>query len=171
MTSRMNWDIPTLLIGIGGTLFFVTGMIYLYINSDYIGTRILAMGVMLIYVFQALRTSPIHVTVTAKELIIKKIWGQTIIRAYTIIDAASVPDSIIRKSRNGDGKYRKNTGCFGYIGEYKNSQLGLYMMYAMEKKNLMLITVKEGEGFKKIIISCQDSQKIADYIKSRIGDS
>ena len=47
-------------------------------------------------------------------------------------------------SISGSIRKRASGGAGGYVGEFKNKTLGLYMMYATEKKDLVLVRCTDG---------------------------
>ena len=59
-------------------------------------------------------------------------------------------------SISGSIRKRASGGAGGYVGEFKNKTLGLYMMCATEKKDLVLVRCKD----EIIVFNCKERDEL-----------
>lgn len=100
--------------------------------------------------------------ITADEFIIKKHLSRfDKIIPLSEIESISIPDKSsfnwMRRNSSGYG------GLLGFYGTYDNKTLGSFKMYATNKKNRVLIELKDSKG--KIVISPDDTFMADDLQK------
>lgn len=59
---------------------------------------------------------------------------------------------------------RASGGAGGYIGKFKNRTLGLYMMYATQKRDLVLVRCTD----KIIVFNCKKRDELVEYANEKL---
>ncbi|MBQ6572828.1 MAG: hypothetical protein IIX41_00740 [Bacteroidales bacterium] len=67
-------------------------------------------------------------------------------------------------SISGSIRKRASGGAGGYVGEFKNKTLGLYMMYATEKKDLVLVRCTDGI----FVFNCKNRDELVEYAQQKL---
>lgn len=103
---------------------------------------------------------PMWVKCGGEEICIQKIIGKKNIPYEDInsieLIAPKVISGSIRKGASG--------GAGGYVGRFKNKSLGMYTMYATEKKDLVLVQCEE----ETIVFNCRERDGLVEYINGII---
>jgi hypothetical protein len=99
---------------------------------------------------------PLSVKIDNDNLYVNRIIGNLTIPVHSIKDA-----KICTNETDGSIRYFGSGGFFGYLGIFKNDELGKYYMYAMDKSNRLIIKTV-GETY---VISCETPQKLIDLIR------
>lgn len=108
----------------------------------------------------ALLMSPNYYELSQTTLIIKKIFGEKIIKINSIKEIISVESQDLRFSIRLFG----SGGFMGYFGKYSNLKFGMMNWYATQRKNYLLITTVDNQ---KIIITPDSPQMLQNDIKNR----
>ena len=104
--------------------------------------------------------SPDYYELSPTTLIIKKIFGEKIIRINSIKEIISVESQDLRFSIRLFG----SGGFMGYFGKYSNFKFGMMNWYATQRKNYLLITTMDNQ---RIVITPDSPQMLQDDIKNR----
>ncbi len=142
------------LVKIVTALLTVFGL-YLVYDDKYIISALIFMVLLISFLF-----APRKYILHGSELIIERPMGNKCI-PFESIKAIEIPDrSITRRTIRTFGV----GGVFGYFGRFHNSKLGPLTLYATQRKNHVLLSLKSGS---KIIITPDDLQ-LADAVRERI---
>ena len=60
--------------------------------------------------------------------------------------------------------WNSSGGDGDYVGVFKNKTLGLYMMYATEKKDLVLVKCTD----EIIVFNCKERDELVEYAKDKL---
>ncbi len=160
---KASYDTLTKIISFGLLIIFIIIGQYparniisgIYNYSDFIPLGILSFIVIVTYIF-----SPQKCILTNESLIIKMLLFSKKIKLSDISEIKILDNNEIK----GSIRTFASGGLFGYYGYFYNSAIGKYIMYATQRKNLILIKTKEA---KKIIVTPDDTTLI-DRIKDKL---
>lgn len=143
-----------ILIGTGfylETKIWPTGMLWLkYLLITVIsGTILIGLGYM-----------PIRLKADNEKITVSRLFGSLKIPVDRIIATRILQKSDISDSIRLFG----SGGLFGFLGLFKNTNLGKYTMYATDLNHLLFIRTRN----KKYVFSCSRSKELLEYIDLRL---
>lgn len=154
--SHSHWSLEVKIITFSVIATF--GAIIYFTFEEYIYSLIWIL-LILSAVFAACYT-PRYVKIDNEAVTIKKLYGKVLIPLAGITAVESVSSDMIRGSIRNFG----SGGFFGYLGNFRNTHLGTYTIYATDRKQLVLIITEK----KKFVISCADPDKFAEVVQSKL---
>lgn len=143
-----------ILIGTGFYLeakIWPTGMLWLkYLLITVIsGTILIGLGYM-----------PIRLKADNEKITVSRLFGSLKIPVDRTIETRILQESDISDSIRLFG----SGGLFGFLGLFKNTNLGKYTMYATDLNHLLFIRTRN----KKYVFSCSRSKELLEYIDLRL---
>lgn len=119
------------------------------------------LAIPLITIFSILK-SPKCIILTDSQLIIKKHMGE---RVLNIDDILEIKPYLPNRK---DVRVIGSGGFLGYLGRYKNVNVGSYYSYVCDMNKAFFITTKQ---HKNIMISCEDREAVIRTIKNEISNN
>jgi hypothetical protein len=165
MNFLCTWDAKVIAITIAGSIIILAIVIsslfklMKYQKSSNAILPILFISCMIIICFSLFCTvlfTPLGIRIDGKNICVNQIKGNMIIPLKDIEEIRKCNTSDIKNSIRKFG----SGGFFGYLGVFKNSQLGVYQMYVTDFSNRVLIKTND----KKYVFSCEKSEEFIDYI-------
>ena len=135
---RRDWKVITL-TGLVVLLFLYVLYDVYFVNGDK-ADRIAAPIIFVFIGFFALRT-PRYFYIEKDFIIIKFFLGSK------VLEGISSVRPILKGELKGTGKDWGNGGLMGYTGYYESRYLGKFQMYAVNKKELALVTLNNGKQY------------------------
>lgn len=165
-TTNFKASLDTFSIVLTVALFIIFGFLgytsirVLMSSQDEIETILYHLSILLLFIAILLGSflfAPQSYSLSNNEIIINRPIKNRKINIYDIEEVRIIPDTEIKGLIRTFGV----GGVFGYFGKHYNSKLGNITLYATQRKNYILIQMKQG---KKIIITPNDI-KMLEKIK------
>lgn len=103
---------------------------------------------------------PIRLKADNEKITVSRLFGSLKIPVDRIIETRILQESDISDSIRLFG----SGGLFGFLGLFKNTNLGKYTMYATDLNHLLFIRTRN----KKYVFSCSRSKELLEYIDLRL---
>lgn len=138
-------------------LFVLVKMMRVYWNTHRILSYLMLGGILIIFSFfitPGLYT-PLRISVGPDQIVIHRIIGNK------NIPMEKVKDASLYKSNSNSIRLFASGGLWGYIGKFKNKEMGTYTMYVTHPKQMVLLHTDEGY----FVFSCEKHSEVLDLIK------
>ena len=135
---RRDWQVIAMTIGVVLLNIYAAYMVY-YVEGDLIDRILLPIVFAVIYIF-ALRT-PRYFCIEKDRIVVKLFIGSKVLE-----DIQSVRP-ILKGELKGTTRSMGNGGLMGYTGYFKNAYIGSFQMYAVNKNELALVTLRNGKQY------------------------
>ena len=161
-----TWETQVIIMSIVFTLIMVASIVYLCWGISFKEKPLESSARLLITIFIVLAgvslmtLTPIWVKYDEEGISIKKVVGKKKIAYENITSIETVTPGVI----SGSVRKRASGGAGGYVGEFKNKTLGLYMMYATEKKDLVLLRCTDGI----FVFNCKKRDELVQYAQQKL---
>ena len=165
--EELTWGTQAVIMTIVFTLIMISSIVYLCWGISFKDKPIESSARLLIAIFIVLAEislmtlTPRWLRYDEQGISIKKVIGKKkiVYEDITSIETAT-PKFISRSVRK-----RASGGAGGYVGEFKNKTLGLYMMYATEKRDLVLVRCTE----EIIVFNCKKRNELVEYVNEKLN--
>lgn len=149
MTVTFHWSNEVILITIMWILVVISCLAPLFfISAVPHGLKWLLGIIILGSVIFAAAYSPLSLSIDSDKVTLKKLIGQIVIPLEEIRTVKKINKNAISGSIRTFG----SGGVFGYLGRFKNRNLGKYSMYITERKNLILIKTEN----RQYVFNCSE---------------
>lgn len=135
---RRDWQVIAMTIGVVLLNIYAAYMVY-FVEGDLIDRILLPIVFAVIYIF-ALRT-PRYFYIEKDRIVVKLFIGSKVLE-----DIQSVRP-ILKGELKGTARSIGNGGLMGYTGYFKNAYIGSFQMYAVNKNELALVTLRNGKQY------------------------
>ncbi len=161
-----TWETQVIIMTLVFTLIMVCSIVYLCWGISFKEKPLESSVRLLIAIFIALAEislmtlTPRWVKYDEEGISIKKVIGKKKIAYEDILSIEAVTPKVI----SGSVRKRASGGAGGYVGEFKNKTLGLYKMYATEKKDLVLVRCTD----EIIVFNCKKRDELVEYAQQKL---
>lgn len=135
---RRDWLVIAMTVAVVLLNIYVLYDVY-FVKEDMLD-RIMAPIVFAVIYFFALRT-PRYFYIEKNLIIVKFFIGSK------VLDDVRYVRPILKGEMKGTGKSWGNGGLMGYTGHFENIYIGKFQMYAVNKKELALVTLGDGRQY------------------------
>lgn len=162
-----TWETQVIVLTIVFELIMISSIVYLCWNCSFKDITIESIArisialIIIIANISLLTITPVWLEYNDKSICIKKVIGNKTILYEDIEQIESISPKVI----SGSIRKRASGGACGYVGIFKNRILGEYMMYATEKRNLILVKCND----EIIIFNSNKRDELVAYVKNRVN--
>ncbi|GHT87593.1 hypothetical protein FACS189474_0770 [Bacteroidia bacterium] len=159
--ENVRWGISVRVITIIGAILLLVGVYYLiyplFSSMNWLNLTI-AIFILSITIYFVLE-SPQYIELEEFRLILHKIAGRVIVDFNQInkIEPYKPDGSEIRLFGSG--------GFFGFVGKFKNANIGSYQSYVGDYSQAFRVQTKNGKNY---VFSCENRDSIINSIKEQI---
>ncbi len=161
-----TWETQVIIMTIVFTLIMISSIVYLCWGISFKEKPLESSARLLIAIFillaevSLMTLTPRWAKYDEEGISIKKVIGKKKIAYKDITSIETITPKVI----SGSVRKRASGGAGGYVGEFKNKTLGLYMMYATEKKDLVLVKCTD----EIIVFNCKKRDELVEYAKDKL---
>lgn len=122
--------------------------------------KYLLFAVFLITIIAGVGYMPMRLKADDEKITVRRLFGSLEMPLAEVTSVSQISMSDI------DGSIRTfgSGGLFGYLGRFKNDNLGSYSMYATELNNLILVCTDS----RKYVFSCSSPQEFVEYVNLQL---
>ena len=170
MTFYCSWDNTAIIITIIYCIILLAAIVGVFRTiilfrkqkrTFFVWVNIVAIPLLLGILFIPALFTPLNVSVENEFIRINRIYRDIIIPIEDIEE--------IRVHRSSDTKNSIRTfgsgGAFGYLGKFRNAQLGNYQMFVTNSAQKVLVRFND----QVLIFSCDEPNEIVNYVNERIN--
>ena len=155
-----RWSSQVIAMTSGSILFMIVIMLVVlsmggYFISQYIFLFCVLVLPILIFAMLAV---PISISIEAGKIKLRRVIGSLTIPIEDICSVRALDKEVIKFSSRMIG----SAGTFGYLGKFQNNELGEFVMYITEKRNLVKIRTNK----KTYVFNCRDVDRFIDIYES-----
>ena len=161
-----HWETQVIVITIVFELIMIASIVYVWWGISFkekLMESIARIAIILVIIganVSLFTKVPKWVKYGEEEICIQKIIGK---KKIPYEDIKSI-DIVTPKVISGSIRKGASGGAGGYVGRFKNKSLGMYTMYATEKKDLVLVKCEE----ETIVFNCRERDGLVEYVNGII---
>jgi hypothetical protein len=103
--------------------------------------------------------APLNVSIKNESIHIHRLKGDIVIPIEKIVEIDRADDSDTKNSTRKFG----SGGAFGYLGKFRNAQLGNYQMYVTNASQGVIVKTTD----ETLVFSCDKPDEIVNYIQTK----
>ena len=135
---RRDWIVIAVTVAVVLLTLSVSYLVY-FVEGDMVDRIVVPIVFAVIYIL-ALRT-PRYFYIEKDLIIVKFFLGSK------VLEEVSAVRPILKGELKGTSKSWGNGGLMGYTGHFENGNIGKFQMYAVNKKELALVTLANGKQY------------------------
>ena len=161
-----HWETQVIVITIVFELIMIASIVYVWWGISFkekLMESIARIAIILVIIganVSLFTKVPMWVKYGEEEICIQKIIGK---KKIPYEDIKSI-DIVTPKVISGSIRKGASGGAGGYVGRFKNKSLGMYTIYATEKKDLVLVRCEE----ETIVFNCRERDVLVEYVNGII---